>query len=59
VEGIIRFPLSNFEETVPELIKHAIYFTVSKLYEERNELDTDSLNEDLKALLFYYREVTW
>ncbi len=59
VEGIIRFPLSNFGETAPELIKHAIYFTVSKLYEERNELDTDSLNEDLKALLFYYREIVW
>ncbi|QRN84842.1 phage gp6-like head-tail connector protein [Clostridia bacterium] len=59
VEGILRFPLSSFEETIPELVKHAIYFTVSRLYEERNELDTEKLNDVLKELLFPYREVIW
>lgn len=59
VEGILRFPLSDFVDAVPEPVKHAIYFTASKLYEERNELDTESLNDVLKALLFSYREVAW
>lgn len=58
VEGILRFPLSEFAD-VPEPVKHAIYFTVSKLYEERNELNTGSLTEVLKALLFSYRRVAW
>lgn len=59
VEGILRFPLSDFVDAVPEPVKHAIYFATSKLYEERNELDTKSLNDVLKALLFSYREVAW
>lgn len=58
VEGILRFPLSEFSD-VPEPVKHAIYFAVSKLYEERNELNTGSLTEVLKALLFSYRRVAW
>lgn len=59
VEGILRFPLSDFADAVPEPVKHAVYFAVSKLYEERNELDAGSLNEVLKALLSSYREVAW
>jgi len=58
VEGILRFPLAEFA-VVPEPVKHAIYFAVSKLYEERNELDTATLTEVLKALLFSYRQVQW
>jgi len=58
VEGILRFPLFEFAD-VPEPVKHAIYFAVSKLYEERNELNTGSLTEVLKALLFSYRRVEW
>ena len=59
VEGILRFPLSDFAGIVPEPIRHAIYFAVSKLYEERNELNSDELTEVLKALLFSYRKVEW
>lgn len=59
VEGILRFPLSDFADAVPEPVKHAVYFAVSKLYEERNELDAGSLNDVLKALLSSYREVAW
>jgi uncharacterized phage protein (predicted DNA packaging) len=58
VEGILRFSLSEFEE-VPEPVKHAIYYAVSKLFEERNELNTKELTEVLKALLFTYRKVEW
>lgn len=58
VEGILRFPLAEFAD-VPEPVKHAIYFAVSKLYEERNELNTDTLTDVLKALLFAHRKVEW
>jgi len=58
VAGILRFPLAEFAD-VPEPVKHAIYFAVSKLYEERNELNTSALTEVLKALLFSYRRVEW
>ena len=59
VEGILRFPLGEFADEVPEPVKHAIYFAVSKLYEERNELKSDELTDVLKALLFSYRKVEW
>lgn len=59
VEGILRFPLSEYEESVPEAVKHAVYFTVSKFYEERNELDMQGITEVLKALLFSYRREQW
>lgn len=59
VEGILRFPLSEYAEDVPEPVKHAIYFAVSKFYEERNELDMNGLVEVLKTLLFSQRKVEW
>lgn len=59
VEGILRFPLSEFEGNVPEAVKHAVFFTVSKLYEDRNELDMADLNDVLRALLFSYRKAEW
>lgn len=59
VEGVLRFPLSDYDGQVPEPVKQAIFFTVSKLYEERNELNTDELTEVLKSLLFAQRKVEW
>lgn len=59
VEGILRFPLSEFEDSIPEAIKHAVFFTVSKFYEERNELDMAEINSILRALLFSYRKAEW
>lgn len=59
VEGILRFPLSEFEGGVPEAVKHAVFFTVSKFYEDRNELDMAELNDVLRALLFSYRKAEW
>lgn len=59
VEGILRFPLSEFEGDVPETIKHAVFFTVSKLYEERNELNMEEIYTVLKFLLSSYRKVDW
>lgn len=59
VEGVLRFPLSEFAQSVPEPVKHAIYYAVAKLFEERNELDSDELIHVLKALLFSYRKAVW
>ena len=59
VEGVLRFPLSDYDGQVPEPVKQAIFFAVSKLYEERNELNTDELTEVLKNLLFAQRKVEW
>ncbi len=33
VEDILRFPMTEFTEGVPEAVKHAIFLCVSKLYE--------------------------
>jgi hypothetical protein len=59
VEGILRFPLSEFDGNVPGAIKHAVFFTVSKFYEDRNELDMADLNDVLRDLLFSYRKAEW
>lgn len=59
VEGMLRFPLSEFGENIPESVKHAIFFTVSKLYEERNDLNMQSTINVLKALLFSFRKEQW
>ena len=59
VEGILRFPLNEFEDNVPEAVKHAVFFTVSRFYEDRNELDMAELNSVLRALLFSYRKAEW
>ena len=59
MEGILRFPLSEFEGSVPEAIKHAVFFTVSKFYEDRNELNMEEVNSILRALLSSYRKAEW
>ncbi len=59
VEGILRFPLSEFEGSVPEAIKYAVFFTVSKFYEDRNELNMEEVNSILRALLSSYRKADW
>lgn len=59
VEGILRFPLANYEGNVPKPVTHAIYYAVSKLYEERNELDMHGLTDVVRSLLFCERQVSW
>ena len=59
MEGILRFPLSELEGSVPEAIKHAVFFTVSKFYEDRNELNMEEVNSILRALLSSYRKAEW
>jgi len=57
-EGVLRFPLSDFEET-PELIKQAVLFGVSQFYEFRESIDTKIVIETIKRLLFAYRKEDW
>ena len=59
VEGVLRFPLSEFAGSAPEPVKHAVYYAVAKLFEERNDLKHDELTQVLKALLFSYRKAEW
>ena len=59
VENILRFPLSEFEGNIPEAVKHAVFFTVSQFYEERNELNLEETNLVLKTLLSSYRKAEW
>ena len=58
VGGVLRFPLSEFEE-VPEAVKQAVIFTASRFYEERESLDIVSLMNTLRGMLFVYRKDAW
>lgn len=58
VVGILRFPLSEFEE-VPETVEQAVCFAVSLMYEQRESLDIVALLTALRGMLFAYRKDTW
>lgn len=57
-EGIIRFPLSEFEE-LPETVKQAILYAVTVMYEKREGADIKTTLDVLKRLLFAYRRESW
>ena len=56
--GILRFPLSEFEE-VPEIVEQAICFAVSVMFEQRESLDIVALMTALRGMLFAYRKDAW
>lgn len=58
VGGILRFPLSGFEET-PEVVRQAVYFVVSVMYEQRESLDIVALMATLRGMLFAHRKDVW
>lgn len=58
VEGIIRYPLSEFE-IVPEIIKQAIMYSVANMYEKREEYDAKEVIDIMIKLLFSYRKDEW
>ena len=58
VGGILRFPLSEFEET-PETVEQAVCFAVSLMYEQRESLDIVGLMTALRDMLFAYRKDAW
>jgi len=58
VGGILRFPLSEFEE-VPEIVEQAICLAVSVMFEQRESLDIVALMTTLRGMLFAYRKDVW
>ena len=58
VGGILRFPLSEFEE-VPETVEQAVCLAVSVMFEQRESLDIVALMITLRGMLFAYRKDVW
>ena len=58
VSGILRFPLSGLLEA-PEIVKQAVYFAVSVMFEQRESLDIAVLINSLRGMLFAYWEDAW
>ena len=58
VEGILRYPLSEFE-VVPEIIKQAIMYSTATMYEKREDYNSKEIIDVLINLLFSYRKDEW
>lgn len=58
VEGILRYPLSEFE-IVPEIIKQAVMYSVANMYEKREDYDAKEVIDIMTKLLFSYRKDEW
>lgn len=58
VEGILRYPLSEFE-IVPEIIKQAVMYSVANMYEKREDYDVKEVIDIMTKLLFSYRKDEW
>lgn len=57
-EGILRYPLSEFEE-VPEIIKESILYSAANMYENRDDFNSKEIIETISRLLFSYRREDW
>lgn len=57
-EGILRYPLSEFEE-IPETVKQALLYAVAVMYENREGANIKETLDVLKRLLFAYRKESW
>ncbi len=53
-EGILRFPLSEFET-----LKQALLYGVAAMYEKREGASIKEILDVLKRLLFAYRKESW
>ena len=58
IEGILRYPISDFE-LIPEVIKEAVMYSVSNMYEKRENYDVKEVLEIITMLLFSYRKEVW
>ncbi|MDU6542887.1 head-tail connector protein [Clostridium sp.] len=58
VEGILRYPLSEFE-VLPEIIKQAVMYSVANMYEKREDYDVKEVIDIMTKLLFSYRKDEW
>ena len=57
-EGILRYSLTEFEE-VPELVKNAILYSTSNMYESREGEGIKTTLNTMKRLLSPYRKESW
>ena len=57
-QDILRFSLAEFTE-VPETVKHAVFYAIGNLYEQREAVDSKALLEVMARLLFAYRKEGW
>ena len=58
VEGIIRYPLSEFQE-VPEAIRQAILYAVANMFEHRETFQIKEIINTMINLVFSYRKEEW
>lgn len=57
-EGVLRFPLTDFDE-VPETLKQAILYAAANMYEKRDAVDMKEVLNVVTRLLFSYRKEGW
>lgn len=57
-EGILRYPLSEFD-VIPETVKQAIIYATASMYEKREDIDMKEVMNVLTRLLFSYRKEGW
>jgi uncharacterized phage protein (predicted DNA packaging) len=57
-EGILRFPLNEFEE-LPKTVEQALLYAVATMYEKRERAKIQETLDVLKRLLFAYRRESW
>ena len=58
VEGILRFPLSEFEQ-VPAAVEQAILYLTATLYENRDTLSMEETLKTVLGLIAPYRKDGW
>lgn len=57
-EGILRYELSEFE-TIPEIVRQAVMYAVTNMYERRENFDAKEVINTMISLLFPYRRESW
>ncbi|MDO9536640.1 MAG: head-tail connector protein [Bacillota bacterium] len=57
-EGVLRFPLADFE-AVPEPVKQAVLYATAQFYELRESININILTDIVRKLLFAYRKEGW
>ncbi len=57
-EGILRMSLDDFE-TIPKTVDQAVLFITANLYEHRENLDMQVVEDVVKRLLSPHRRESW
>lgn len=56
---MLRFPLTEFEGGLPEMVRQALLYATAAMYEKREGADIKNTLDVLKRLLFAYRRESW